>query len=146
MEIKKLTADEVSDFKRLIEIFKDVFENDVDIPPVDHLRRLLSNPDFMVFVALSGGNVAGGLTIYVLHRYYSVKPEAYIYDLGISPEFQRKGLGKALMAEVCRYCQANGFENAYVEAEHDDVEAVRFYRATAYNHEVHAVHFTYVWR
>lgn len=143
MEIKKLTADEVSDFKRLIEIFKDVFENDEDIPPVAHLRRVLSNPDFMVFVVLSGGNVVGGLTIYVLHRYYSVKPEAYIYDVGISPEFQRKGLGKALITKVCRYCQVNGFENAYVEAEGDDTDAVNFYKKTAFSYEMDAIHFTY---
>lgn len=143
MEIKKLDKNEIPDFRSLIEIFNDVFENDDAIPDDSYLGRLLSNPDFLVFVVSLNSEVVGGLTIYVLHGYYNIKPIAYIYDVGITPDHQGKGLGKSLIAEVCRFCKQNNFENAYVEAERDDVDAVRFYRKTNFSDELSAIHFTY---
>lgn len=143
MEINKLNADSLINFKSLIEIFKDVFENDEPIANDEQLVKLLSNPDFFVFVVLLNNEVVGGLTIYVLHRYYGTKPIAYIYDVGISPDFQGQGLGKALIAAVCNFCKQNGFEDAYVEAESDDIDAVSFYRKTKFSSEMNAIHFTY---
>lgn len=143
MEIKKLNSGSLANFKSLIKIFKDVFENDEPIANDEQLGKLLTNPDFFVFVVLLNNEVVGGLTIYVLHRYYDTKPIAYIYDVGISPDFQGQGLGKALIAEVCNFCKQNGFEDAYVEAESDDIDEVSFYRKTKFSSEMNAVHFTY---
>lgn len=143
MEIKKLNSGSLANFKSLIEIFKDVFENDEPIANDEQLGKLLNNPDFFVFVVLLNNKVVGGLTIYVLHRYYDTKPIAYIYDVGISPDFQGQGLGKALIAEVCNFCKKNGLEDAYVEAESDDIDAVSFYRKTKFSSEMNAIHFTY---
>lgn len=143
MKIKKLNHSEISDFRNLVEIFKNVFENEEQISDNDQMNKLLSNPDFMVFVVSLNNMIVGGLTIYILHRYYGIKPVAYIYDVGISPEFQDQGLGKALIAEVCKYCKENGFDDAYVEAESDDTDAVNFYRKTKFSSEVNAIHYTY---
>jgi aminoglycoside 3-N-acetyltransferase I len=142
-DIKKLNHDEVSDFSDLIDIFKEVFENDEPTPGDEHLSKLLSDPSFLVFVVRLNDKVVGGLTIYILQRYYGAKPSAYIYDVGIQPAFQGQGFGKSLMAAVCEYCRANGFEEAYVEAESNDLEAVEFYRKTTFNSEMNATHFTY---
>jgi aminoglycoside 3-N-acetyltransferase I len=143
MEVIKLGSEEVSEFRALIEIFKEVFENEEPISDNGHLAKLLSNLDFMVFVIRKNNKVVGGLTIYILHRYYSNKPVAYIYDVGITPELQGQGLGKSLIVEVCKYCKDNGFEDAYVEAESDDIDAVSFYRKTLFSSEMNAIHFTY---
>jgi aminoglycoside 3-N-acetyltransferase I len=143
MKIKKLNSDSLTDFKSLIEIFKEVFENDEPIANDEQLRKLLRNPDFFVFVAVSNSKVVGGLTIYVLHRYFGTKPVAYIYDVGVSPALQGQGIGKALIAEVCNFCKQNDFEDVYVEAESDDVDAVSFYRKTKFSSELNAIHFTY---
>ena len=143
MEIKKIKPNEVSDFRSLVEIFKIVFENEEQISDNEHLGKLLTNPDFIAFVIRKNNVIVGGLTIYILHRYFSTKPVAYIYDVAITPEFQGQGLGKALIKEVCKYCENNGFEDAYVEAESDDIDAVNFYRKTKFSNEMNAIHFTY---
>lgn len=143
MEIKKLNHNEVSDLRNLVEIFKNVFENEEQISDNEQLGKLLSNPDFLVFIIRKNNRVVGGLTIYILHRYYGTKPIAYIYDVGITPEFQGQGLGKTLIAEACKYCKDNGFEDAYVQAESDDIDAVSFYRRTKFSSEMNAIQFTY---
>ncbi len=138
--VKKLNHNEVSDFRDLIEIFKDVFENDQPIASNTHLSSLLSNPDFLAF----NETVLGGSTIYVLHSYYQTKPVAYIYDVGSTSKLQGQGLGKLLIAEVCKYCKDSGFEDIYVETESDDIDAVSFYRKTKCSSELNTVQFTYV--
>ncbi|TAE77521.1 MAG: GNAT family N-acetyltransferase [Bacteroidetes bacterium] len=143
MEVKKLDKQEASDFRSLIEIFKTVFENDEPIASDEQLSWLLANPDFMVFVVKLNNKVIGGLTIYVLHSYYKTKPLAYVYDVGIAPNFQRRGLGKTLMETACNFCEINGFGELYVEAEADDTDAVNFYRKTAFQQQMNAMHFTY---
>lgn len=143
MDIKKLKIGETADFSALVKIFKEVFENDEAVADAAQLEKLLSNPDFMVFVVMVNNEVIGGLTVYVIHRYYHSKPIAYVYDVGVKPNFQGKGYGKALMAALCDYCQKHGFEEAYVEAEADDIDAVNFYRKTNFSAEMNATHFTY---
>lgn len=143
MEIYKLSHKETGHFIDLIEIFKQVFEDDRPVPPSQYLNNLLHNQNFMVFVATVNNKVVGGLTIYVLHQYYCTKPIAYIYDVAVKPEFQGKSIGKALISEACNYCKENGFDEAYVEAESNDVDAVNFYRKTNFIYETNAIHFTY---
>ncbi len=89
--VKKLNRNDASDFRSLVEIFADVFENDRPISDDEHLSTLLANPDFLAFVVKENEKVIGGLTLYVLHGYYGTKPAAYIYDIGIAPAFKAEG-------------------------------------------------------
>lgn len=144
--MRYLLTQDLQHFKQLICIFEEVFEiAHLKMPPDSYLEKQLQNPDFLVFVALQEekNEVIGGLTIYVLHQYYAPQPSAYIYDVGISPAEQGKGIGKQLMATVLEYCKNNHFANAYVEAEYDDLPARNFYTRTPVDETLKAVHFTY---
>ncbi len=143
MKIKRLAIHEIAHFKSLIEIFKEVFENDQPFPSDNYLVRLLSNPDYMVVVAEIDGVIIGGLTVFILHTSTSEKPVAYIYDVGVKPDFQGKRTGKLLIEFLTDYCKENGFLEAYVEAETADTLAVNFYRKTKFSSEMQATHFTY---
>ena len=144
VEIKKLSEADIADFSELIGIFEVVFEmKNFKMPADAHLQNLLSKPDFFTLVAKYHNRVIGGLTVYILHRYYSEKPVAYIYDVGVSTDYQRKGVGKKLMNYLTHYCEENGFEDAFVEAETDDIQAVNFYRRTSFSSELQATQFTY---
>jgi ribosomal protein S18 acetylase RimI-like enzyme len=76
----------------------------------------LSNSNFFTIVAKDNNEVIGRLTVFILHIYYNESLSAYIYDVGVKPGYQGKGIGKSLMAFLCDYCKRNGFLNAYVEA------------------------------
>lgn len=143
MEVVKLELDDVAAFESLISIFKELFEVDGSTPDRSYLNRLLTNPDFMVFVVKLEQQVIGGLTIYTLHHYYETRPIAFIYDVGIAPSFQGKGYGKALMAHVYKHCLKQGFAELFVEAEADDTDAIEFYRRTGPSREMNSVQFSY---
>jgi aminoglycoside 3-N-acetyltransferase I len=66
-----------------------------------------------------------------------------VYDLAILPNYQRKGIGKKLMSTLNEYCEKNGFNEVFVQAETDDFQAVNFYRTTPISEELNATHFTY---
>jgi aminoglycoside 3-N-acetyltransferase I len=144
VEIIKLTPTNIDDFSDLIKVFANVFEwEDFVLPRRDHLQRLLGNPNFLVFVGKTDKQVVGGLTAHVLDRYDTEKPSAYIYDVAVITNLQRKGIGKLLIASLNDYCKQNGFDEVFVQAETDDVQAVNFYKSTPISSELNATHFTY---
>lgn len=143
VEIKKLSSPDIEIFKELILVFEDVFEmKNFEMPHDNHLRQLLSKNDFYVFVALSNGEVVGGLTAYTLQQYYSERPLVYVYDLAVKTDMQRKGIGTKLMAEIVDYCQKTGVEEVFVQADEIDQYAVDFYRSTGAVGEK-VIHFYY---
>lgn len=143
MIVKKLNSGDIIDFKDLLDIFNEVFENNTLLPQDEYLKKLLDNPNFVVIAAEDKKVILGGLTVYILQSYYNEKPVAYIYDVGVKPIYQGKGIGNSLIQFLIAYCKTNGFHEAYVEAETDDVEAVKFYRKTNFSTEMQATHFTY---
>nr|APO26586.1 Acetyltransferase (GNAT) family [uncultured bacterium] len=144
MEIKKLTHRNLNEFIALIRVFEEVFEmKNFAMPNQEHLRKILSKPNFIVFVALINNQVVGGLTTYVLEQYYSEKPLAYIFDLAVKASYQRQGIGKQLIASVTNYCREKGFEEVFVQADKVDDYAIDFYRSTGVTAEEEVVHFYY---
>lgn len=144
IQITKLSAQNIDTFIELIRVFEDVFEMESFVmPDRSYLNELLGRNDFLVFVAIAQGKVVGGLTVYVLHQYYSVKPLAYIYDLAVKREFQRQGIGRKLIAAVNAYCSQNGFEEVFVQADEVDGYALEFYRSTGITAEEKVRHFYY---
>jgi aminoglycoside 3-N-acetyltransferase I len=55
--------------------------------------------------------------------------ELFIYDLAVRPEFQRQGVGRALIAALRVAGAAEGISEAFVPADNEDTHALDFYRA-----------------
>lgn len=142
--LKVLQRNDLKEFKDLINIFQDVFEMGYYHQPSDlHLVYLLRKETFFAVVAKLDNMIIGGLTVYVLDQYYSPKPLAYIYDLAVSRDHQRKGIGKNLIAFTNEYCKGKGFEEIFVQADKIDNYAIDFYRATQPTNEEDVIHFSY---
>ncbi len=143
-EIKILSHKDITDFSELIDVFEEVFEmKNFMKPDNDYLEKVLTNPNFLVLIAKAGDKVLGGLTVYILDQYYSQNPLAYIYDLAVLKNFQRKGIGKALIRHVTDYCKKNGFDEVFVQADRIDAYALEFYRLTKPTNEEDVIHFYY---
>ncbi len=142
--LKKLDKNDIKKFNALIEVFADVFEmENFAMPNNDHLQNLLIKQHFMVFVALRNDVVVAGLTSYVLDQCYGTQPIVYIYDLAVSNEFQRMGIGTKLIAEINNYCKSIGIKEVFVQADLADDYAVDFYRSTGAK-SLSVEHFTYM--
>lgn len=143
IKVKKLKSDDADLFISLIQVFERVFEmKDFKMPRTAHLKKLLGNEDFFVFVAVLDEKVIGGLTTYTLHQYYSESPLVYIYDLAVLQQYQRKGIGKKLIAAITEYCKTIGIEEVFVQADELDEYALDFYHSTGARGEK-VVHFYY---
>jgi aminoglycoside 3-N-acetyltransferase I len=145
IQFQKLAKEELDKFIQLIVVFEDVFEmKDFKMPASEHLKELLQRDDFFVFVALNEKHeVVGGLTAYVLPQYYSVKTLAYIFDLAVKTDFQRRGIGKGLIDAINVYCKDAGMDEVFVQADKADGYALDFYRSTNPTREESVIHFSY---
>lgn len=143
IEITVIEPQDLDSFVALVELFAEVFEwEDFTLPTRAYLQSILAKSDFMALVARENDSIIGGLTVYTIAQYYTPKPLAYLYDFAVQSAHQRRGVGKALIAELQAICRAKGFEDVYVQADKEDTHALDFYRATG-GVEMHVSHFTY---
>ena len=143
IKIKRLKKDDHSSFKELVALFNDVFENEnKTVPKKGYLRKILENPYFIAFVAIDKHKVVGGLTGFILPKYYAKESEIFIYDIAINPKHQRKGIGKSLLSELKKYAKTKGISEIFVAANKEDKHAIDFYLSTKGKAE-EVVHFNY---
>ncbi|MEM7110294.1 MAG: GNAT family N-acetyltransferase [Bacteroidota bacterium] len=144
LRITKLTNTDIQTLIKVIRLFEDVFEmSHFEMPPNSHLAHTLAKQNFFVFAARMENEVVGGLTAYTLDQYYSEKPLAYIYDLAVSRDHQRRGVGRKLIKATGEFCRKHGFEEVFVQADKVDDHAIDFYRSTLPTEEEQVVHFYY---
>ncbi|RAJ81933.1 aminoglycoside 3-N-acetyltransferase I [Chitinophaga dinghuensis] len=144
VSISRLTSADIPAMIDLLHIFEAVFEmEDFELPANSYLDKLLSNKDFLVMAARDeNGKVLGGLTAYVLPSYYEETAELYLYDLGVSPDAQRQGIGRLLLDSLKDYCKKGKFTEFFVQAVEGDTEAMRFYNATG-GKPLRVIHYDY---
>lgn len=132
IQIKQLeSAQDAMLFESLLQVFAQVFEReDFMSPSMAYLQSLLTNKNLVVYVALQEGKVLGGLTAYELPMYNTEGVEMFLYDIGVKLEFQRKGMGKALLQALQNHCQEKGIGSLFVSADEEDTHALDFYRNT----------------
>jgi aminoglycoside 3-N-acetyltransferase I len=107
-----------------------VFEDDGAEPLGDDaVAALLARDTFWAVVAMEDGAVVGGLTAHALPMTRSPSTELFIYDLAVRADRQRRGVGRALVAELLSLASAAGIETTFVPADDEDSGALEFYRA-----------------
>ncbi len=144
IKISRLGPGSLDHFREVILVFGNVFEMDPFEPPNDeYLQNLLSDDRFMVYAALHEEKVIAGMTAYVLPQYYHVRPIAYLYDLAVAVDYQRKGIGRKMIRRITDDCRANGFDELFVQADRIDDYALDFYRSTKPDAEEDVAHYVY---
>lgn len=143
IKIKKLDGSCMPELKELVQLFHLVFETaDGKIAGDTHLEKLLNNPAFICMVAITDNKIVGGFTAYEMLSYSGNYSEAYLYDIAILNEYQRSGIGNMLIESLKSYCLKQNIKTFFVEANEEDIGAVKFYHATKGNAEK-VVHFNY---
>jgi ribosomal protein S18 acetylase RimI-like enzyme len=94
-------------------------------PRKDIARKLAVQPELFLVGVLGDAIVATVMAGYEGHR-------GWVNYLAVSPEHQRKGLGKALMLEVEKRLTERGCPKLNVQVRAANGEALQFYRRLGY--------------
>jgi aminoglycoside 3-N-acetyltransferase I len=107
----------------------EVFEEECEPLSDGYVDRLLSRRDFWVMAAFAGDEIVGGLTAHELPMTRAESSELVIYDVAVRSDWQRRGVGRLLVAGLREEACSLGLEEMFVPADNDDVHALDFYRA-----------------
>ena len=120
--IKVLTA---SDISLLLNAADGVFDNPVD---EQLAREFLGDPRHHIVVAISDDIVIGfASAIHYVHP--DKQPELWIDEVGVAPQYQNKGVGKAIMGEMLQLGKQLGCINAWVLTDRSNDAANALYRS-----------------
>lgn len=94
-----------------------------------YLDQLLQRPEFWAFAATDAGAVIGGMTAHALMMTAFEGSEVFLYDIAVSPTYQRRGVGRELIGALRRDATSLGVSTIFVPADDEDTGAIEFYSA-----------------
>jgi ribosomal protein S18 acetylase RimI-like enzyme len=139
--IRRATKDEVSDLQNLNdEIFMDnaQYDSDLDLTWAqgakgkEYFTQLVNNPEALCLFAENEGKKIGYLAAspkiidYRNSRYFEIE------NMGVTPEYRSKGIGKMLMQECFAWAKSKGFQKAFVTSYSKNIGAVDFYKKNGF--------------
>ena len=107
----------------LASVAPDVFDHALD-PRL--ITEFLSDPRHHLAVAIEGGQVIGFAS--GVHYVHPDKPsELWINEVGVSPDHQGRGAGKAVVRALLEHGKRLGCEQAWVLTDNANTAAMRLY-------------------
>lgn len=132
-KFKQLFSTDVSSFKDLIILFGKVFKEKGTYqgakPSDTYINKFLSNDSHIILVTIKENIIIGGLVAYELYKFEQERSEIYIYDLAVSKNYRRKGIGTSLIENLIRTAKERGAPTIFVQADKADKGAVTFYKS-----------------
>ncbi len=92
----------------------------------DRVRRCIRHADYVVAVARSQSHLIGFAIMHFLEHH------AHLCLLGIEPEYQRRGVGRRLVAWLEKSARVAGVFTVILEVRESNEAAIRFYRRLGY--------------
>lgn len=91
-------------------------------------ERFLGTEGHVMFVARRADVVVGmGSAVIILHP--DKRPQAFVNELAVDPEYQRRGIGRRIMQALFDWARAQGCAEAWLGTEHDNIAACETYRS-----------------
>ena len=105
----------------------DVFDHAIDF---QRLAVYLATPGHLMLVAVAEGNIVAQIAA-VVHHHVDAPSELYVDNLGVAPEFKRRGIATALLKKLIAIGRDQGCGEAWVATELDNAAANGLYRRFA---------------
>lgn len=123
IEIRTVSGDDAGLFAK---IAPDVFDEPVH---PEKLAAYLAEPGHHMMVALDDGVVIAQCAA-VIHRHPDKVAELYIDEVGVSPDWQRRGIARNMLEKMFDLGRSLGCGEAWVGTEPDNLAARRLYETT----------------
>jgi ribosomal protein S18 acetylase RimI-like enzyme len=122
--IRRLAPGDERAASRVVALFKSTAS------PSSRPGQFLANRANYLIVAELATELAGFVVAYRLDRLDRDTAQLFVYEIGVLPEFQRRGIGTQLMQEIRRVVTAEGLMEAFVLTDQANVAAQRLYGGT----------------
>ena len=130
MEVIKIKASDV-------EILNDILINHIDSsdrkstrPSSEHLKMLLNDDRSYLFAALEDNAVVGYALVYRFPSLYSSAYLAYLYDIEVSADYRRKGIGKLLIQVTLEHLKLDNVNELWLGTGVDNPEGQGLFSST----------------
>jgi ribosomal protein S18 acetylase RimI-like enzyme len=97
-------------------------------PPV-RAAELLADDRTVFLVAFDESEPIGFTLAYELLRRHGEPSQLFVYEIGVAPEAQRRGVATELMREVGRIARARGIRRGFVLTNESNDAAMELYRS-----------------
>ena len=129
--IRRLELGDAALFRSLNAMFAEAFDDaeayGAAAPSDAYLETLLAKQHVIPIVALSEGEVVGGLVAYQIDKFERARSEIYIYDLAVAEGHRRQGIATALIERLRDIAAERGAWVIYVQADLGDEPAIALY-------------------
>ncbi len=122
IEILRLTA---ANADLLHNVAEDVFDTEV-VPA--RLRAYLAEPVNLMIVAVDGDLVVGQAAA-VIHKHPDKPDELFIDEVGVSPDWRRRGVARNMMHALFALGRSLGCQASWLATEVDNLPARRLYES-----------------
>ena len=92
------------------------------------VRAFLADDRHHLLIAYVEGRPAGFVSAVELLHPDKPKPETFVYELGVDPEFRRLGVATELLRELIRLCRDRGSGEMFVLTDEANEAALATYR------------------
>jgi ribosomal-protein-alanine N-acetyltransferase len=125
IEIKRLKKlGSSSEILKIARLEKEIFTDPWSENSLNSSNESLTT---MFFVAKVEDSIVGYLIM------YAMVPEGEIVRIGVSSDFRRQGIGKALFAEVKKYCKEKKIKRLLLDVRSKNATAIRFYKSLGFH-------------
>ena len=122
VEIRQVGPGDAAIFDRVAD---GVFDEPIN---PDRLAAYLAEPGHYLVVAMHRDAVVGQVAA-VVHKHPDKAAELYLDDVGVAPEFHRRGIARRMVEAMMAIGRELGCEEVWVGTEHDNVPARRLYES-----------------
>jgi ribosomal protein S18 acetylase RimI-like enzyme len=109
------------------------------------VRAFLADDRHHLLLAYVAGRPAGFVSAVELLHPDKLKPEAFLYELGVDPEFRRVGVASDLVNGLIRLCRARGCGEMFVLTDGSNEAAMATYRKAGAAQDPDQVMFHWLW-
>lgn len=104
------------------------------------LRRCAAYPDYGLYVATIGAELAGSFALLIMHKLgHGGQPAGVVDDVAVAPEWQRRGVGRLMMEFARERCAQAGCYKLALSSNARRRKAHAFYRSLGF--EAHGISF-----
>lgn len=122
-----------NDIKIIIEIIAnhiDIADKKEELPALSHFEKLFGDDRSYLFAAVNNDTVVGYPLAYRFPSLYASEYLAYLYDIEVSPDYRRNGIGRLLVETLLAHLTSDGVKEVWLGTAVDNVEGQGLFHST----------------